>query len=149
MNVCDAAYATVHDYPGGSESLGPRVGISCAVLRNKVNPNNPGNHLTLQEADRIMSVTGDKRILMALAAEHGFVLDSIEAPDQGGSIMNSLLELGAVEGEFARTLHDALADGKITPNEMDAIAAAGAADQRALIGLIARLRHSVERPVGA
>ena len=27
MNITDAAYATVHDYPGGSVSLSPRLGI--------------------------------------------------------------------------------------------------------------------------
>ena len=36
MNVKDATHATVHDYPGGAESLAPRMGIkSPQVLRNK------------------------------------------------------------------------------------------------------------------
>ncbi|WP_341772648.1 phage regulatory CII family protein, partial [Burkholderia pseudomallei] len=47
MNIIDAAYAVVHDYPGGSESLAPRLGMSAAVLRNKVNPNNATHHLGL------------------------------------------------------------------------------------------------------
>lgn len=34
MNIIDAAIATVHDYLGGSESLGPRVGLSGALLRS-------------------------------------------------------------------------------------------------------------------
>lgn len=38
MNTDDAVYHTVHDYPGGCESLGPRVGISPKVLQNKANP---------------------------------------------------------------------------------------------------------------
>ena len=71
MNVTDAADATVHDYPGGSESLAPRMGMSAAVLRNKVNPGNDRNHLSLSEADRLMRVTGDHRILQALADQHG------------------------------------------------------------------------------
>ena len=47
MNVVDAAYLAVHTYPGGSESLGPRIGMSPAVLRNKVNPNCSTHHLSL------------------------------------------------------------------------------------------------------
>src|SRR5690606_17565252 len=74
MNTTDAAYHTVHDYPGGSESLGPRVGISPAVLRNKVNPNNETHRLALDEAQKITAVTGDHRMLQAWAHSEGFVL---------------------------------------------------------------------------
>src|SRR5690606_28718993 len=79
MNIHDAAYATVHDYKGGSESLGPRVGISPAVLRNKVNQNNETHHLTLAEAVRMADMTGDTRILQAWAHQSGFLL--VKAPD--------------------------------------------------------------------
>src|SRR5690606_27107847 len=79
MNSIDAAYATVHDYPGGSESLGPRVGISPAVLRNKVNPNNETHHLTFAEARRVAAITDDFRMLQAWAHEAGFLL--VKAPD--------------------------------------------------------------------
>lgn len=53
MNVTDAAYDTVHQYPGGSEALAPRLGMSAAVLRGKVNPNTDRNLLSLQEADAL------------------------------------------------------------------------------------------------
>lgn len=58
MNVTDAAYDTVHQHPGGSEALAPRLGISAAVLRGKVNPNSDRNLLSLQEADALMARTG-------------------------------------------------------------------------------------------
>ena len=64
MNVKDATHATVHDYPGGAESLAPRMGIkSPQVLRNKVNPATDTHHLRLDEAVRMMAVTGDYRII--------------------------------------------------------------------------------------
>ncbi|MFH7611555.1 hypothetical protein RA272_29150, partial [Pseudomonas syringae pv. tagetis] len=69
MNVTDAAYDTVHQYPGGSEALAPRLGMSAAVLRGKVNPNTDRNLLSLQEADALMARTGDFRILHALCAQ--------------------------------------------------------------------------------
>jgi hypothetical protein len=147
MNVIDAADATVHDYPGGSEPLAIRMGLTGAILRGKVNANNDRNHLTLAEADRMMSITGDHRILQALAAEHGYALARVDDPCSEKAIVHHLLDLGMAEGELSRTIHDALADNVITANEMNAIAAAGHANQSALIGLINRLRaaHQTNR----
>jgi hypothetical protein len=91
MNSIDAAYSTVHDYPGGSESLGPRVGISPAVLRNKVNPNNDTHHLTFAEARRIADMTGDFEQIA------GFMVAC---------------------GSFGQEIHASLADGKVTKDEI-------------------------------
>lgn len=146
MHVIDAAAQTVDQYPGGAESLAPRIGMSAGILRNKVNANNTTNHLSLAEANRIISMTGDFRILQAMAQEHGFALTRVEQAEEGGNILNAMLGLEVAGGEFARTIHDALADGLITSNEMKAIAAAGHASQAALIGLIHRLRNVAGRP---
>lgn len=35
-SVLDAVYRTVRAYPGGAESLAPRLGTTANVLRNKV-----------------------------------------------------------------------------------------------------------------
>lgn len=143
MNVIDAADATVHDYPGGSESLAPRLSMSPAVLRNKVNPNNPRNVLGLDEAQRIMRLTDDHRILQAQAADLGYALLRIEEGAEAveaGSVIGMVLHLDVTGGDFSRTVSAAFEDGVITPNEMTAIEKAGAADQAALIGLVARLR---------
>ncbi|OEZ02294.1 MULTISPECIES: phage regulatory CII family protein [Stenotrophomonas] len=122
MNVSDAAYDTVHEYPGGSESLAPRMskGLSAATLRAKVNPNTDRNLLSLQEADELMGKAGDYRILHALAASHGFVLQRVDAPD-GGSMIGALLAAAAAKGDLSQVIADALADGRVTPNEADAV----------------------------
>lgn len=122
MNTTDAAYATVHDYPGGSESLGPRVGISPAVLRNKVNPNNTTHHLTFAEAQRIADLTGDYRMLQAWAHQAGFLL--MKAPEGNAcdmAVLEQVVNLGIANGQFMQTIHAALADGKIDQKEMAAI----------------------------
>jgi len=67
MNVTDVAYDTVHQHPGGSVALAPRMGMSDATLRGKVNPNTDRNLLSLQEADALMGKTGDFRILQGRA----------------------------------------------------------------------------------
>ncbi|WP_312237047.1 phage regulatory CII family protein [Stenotrophomonas sp.] len=121
MNIIDAAHKTVHAYPGGSESLAPRIGMSAAVLRNKVNPNNTTHHLTLVEASEIMGVTGNDSVLHALAAEHGYTLAKAEAPTSG-SLIGSLLAASGAKGDLADLIAESMADHLITPNEASAIA---------------------------
>lgn len=139
MNVIDAAHKTVKAYPGGSESLGPRVGISAAVLRSKVNPNITTHHLTLAEAAEVMSVTGDHRILHALAAELGYVLRAAEAEDQPGTVLQSILATNAAESDFDRLLHEVLADGVLTQNEFKDVSEVGLRQQSTLVMLLSKL----------
>ncbi|MGY3265830.1 phage regulatory CII family protein [Lysobacter sp. HA35] len=141
MNIVDAAHRTVHAYPGGSESLAPRIDMSPAVLRNKVNPNNTTHHLSLIEADELMAVTGDVRILHALADHHGYGLHKLECPADGGNVLQTLLVANASQGEFDRVLQEALADNVITQNEMKAIEHASVSQREALLCLLARLRE--------
>lgn len=145
MNTKDAAYHTVHDYAGGSESLGPRVGISAAVLRNKVNPNNETHHLTLAEAQRIVDITDDERILRAWAHARGLLL--IKAPEGSDcdmSVLEAVVETGVAHGQWMQTIHSALADGKVDTNEVQAIKAA----KRVLQTAAATATQRIEGMVG-
>jgi hypothetical protein len=121
MNVTDAAYHTVHDYPGGADSLAPRAGISSGqMLRNKVNPNQEGHHLSLAEAGRIVGITQDRRIPDAFAGLVGCVL--INVADFNGVSDMALLEtytkLMSELGDFSQAFHKALSDGRITKKEI-------------------------------
>ncbi|WP_353630655.1 phage regulatory CII family protein [Achromobacter xylosoxidans] len=145
MNTKDAAYHTVHDYAGGSESLGPRVGISAAVLRNKVNPNNETHHLTLAEAQRIVDITDDERILRAWAHARGLLL--IKAPEGSDcdmSVLEAVVDAGVAHGQWMQTIHSALADGKVDTNEVQAIKAA----KRVLQTAAATATQRIEGMVG-
>lgn len=132
MNVTDAAYDTVHQYPGGSESLAPRMGLTAATLRGKVNPNSDRNRLALEEADEMMAKTGDYRILHALAANHGFVLQRSDAPSCG-SLIAALLAAVTANGDLSGIVAAAMADGQITANESDEISRACALAQAAIV----------------
>lgn len=140
MNVLDAAYATVHDFAGGSEALAPRMGMSAAVLRAKVNPNTDRNHLTLAEADRMLGLTGDFRVLQALAAAHGFALQALRDVDADASIAGLVLDANTAAGHVATSIRHALTDGLITENEMRTIGAAGLREQQVIVRLLAHLR---------
>ncbi|MDR6094063.1 phage regulatory CII family protein [Stenotrophomonas sp. SORGH_AS_0321] len=114
MNAADAAHKTVHAYPSGSESLSPRIGMSAAVQRNKVNPNNTTHHLTLAEGSEVMGVTGDDSILHAMASQHGYALSRTEVPESG-SLIGSLLAASGAKGDLAEVIADAIQDCRITP----------------------------------
>lgn len=128
MNTKDAAYHTVHDYEGGSESLGPRVGISAAVLRNKVNPNNETHHLSFEEAQRIAGLTGDFRMLRAWAHQTGYLL--VKAPDSKRSesdmsVLEQMVGFMVASGAYGQEIQKALADGGVTRDELQRIERAG------------------------
>jgi hypothetical protein len=153
VNVLDAAYDTVHEYPGGAEALVTRLSkrasgkhMSAAILRNKVNPNNQEHHLTLVEADEIMGKSNDFRILHALAADCRHVaipLDSVS----GSSVLELVLGEQAAAGTFSATVLDALSDGKVSQNEMRTILAAFVGAQSKLVSLIAKLEQMVDVPL--
>lgn len=148
MNVLDAAQATVKAYPGGAESLAPRLDMSGALLRGKVNPQYDRNHLTLAEADLLMTVTGDHRILHALAAQHGYVLqrhDDLEREREEAQhrVDELVLDLMRATGSFAGTIADAREDGVITPREAKDTAQAGMGVQKIVVDLVAALQAQV------
>lgn len=120
--VADAAYDTVHEYPGGAEALGPRVAMSPKVLDSRVNPNIHIHHLSLNDAVRIMALTGDHRILRAQCRHLGY-LDPIRAVVYEGIADEQLLELvttlHAETGDVSRSLQAALRDGRVTAKEYE------------------------------
>ena len=136
MNIEDAAHKTVRAYPGGSESLAPRIGMSPAVLRNKVNPNNTTHHLTWVEAAEVMDVTDDDRMLHALAAFRGYTLQRMNAP-ASGTVLTALLTATSLEGKLAALIVEAIADGRITQNEAKDIGEV-CSDAQALIAQVAQ-----------
>ena len=148
MNIDDAAYAVVHDYPGGSESLSPRLGMSAAVLRNKVNPNNTTHHLSLREAQKLTAITNDARLLKAFAQDTGRVV--LDAPTQDDSTASDMavLELvaavGGTQGDLFTVIYQALADGKLTEAELQRIKSAGGTAQGRIAALIRRFEGMVD-----
>jgi len=145
VNVDDAAYRMVHNYPGGSEALAPRMGMNAAVLRNKVNPNNASHKLALEEANLGMGLTGDFSILEAMAAEHGFVLRPAGQEGAAASLMQVMLQSQATRGAVWSVVQQALVDNLITPNEYAAIDAALMAATTADRELLDALRAQVPK----
>jgi hypothetical protein len=135
LNILDTAHAVAHDYPGGCESLAPRIGMSPAVLRSKVNPNTDTHKLTIQDAVRITDVTNDERIIEAWATERNSVLVKLPAasdePDNE-EILEKFLKLTMQYGELARRHQEATQDGEVDDQEMSDLERIGAAIHRSV-----------------
>lgn len=147
MNHLDAFHKTVHGAPGGCEAIAPRMGMSAAILRNKANPNSATNKPTLDDADRLMGVTGDHSILHALAANHGYVCVQVEegagVPDM--AVLEMVTLVWQTNGEVGAEVNQALADGKITRAEIERVRDAVKRTERALESVVARLQGMAER----
>lgn len=121
MNVAAAAYATVHECQAGTAWLAKKLGIrgGVAVLNSKVNPHTSTHHLRLDEAIQLMTITGDYRILQAVAFQCGFICIRMPgtSTDQEISVMHHVLEIGEHKGDLCATIKEIFADGVVTPAE--------------------------------
>lgn len=146
MNYADAAYHTVHDYPGGAPSLSPRMGVSANVLANKVNPNCETNKLTLIEAVRLQEITGDTRILVAMAQQLGYALFRMPTFDgvSDQAVLETITAIWARQGELGGDIHAAFADSRVTAGEFNKINSDVFSVVAAMMEMLNRLQQLVE-----
>jgi hypothetical protein len=146
MNPRDAFHATVHDCPGGCEALAVRLGMSAAILRNKANVRHETNKPMLDDVDRVMAITGDHRVLHALAQNHGYVCvkmgEHTDASDV--AVLELVTQVWTTNGEVGAEVNRTLADGKVDAAEVKRVRAAVYRAQRALEEVVARLDGMAE-----
>jgi hypothetical protein len=146
MNHLDAFHHTVHSAPGGCEVIAGRMGMSTAILRNKANPNSVTNKPTLDDADRLMALTSDFRVLHALAQNHGFVCTKIDEQPAGDmAVLEMATDIWAKLGALGTEVHKALADGRIEQHELKSIEAATFSAFRPMMQLLARVNGMAEK----
>lgn len=120
MDVFDAAYRVAHDYPHrGAVGLAAKLGKNPGTFLNKVNPGQETHQLTLGEAVEMQAISGDHRILHAMAAVLGEACFPL--PDLSDLSDQALLELinriGAEGGDFHREINHSLSDNRICARE--------------------------------
>lgn len=138
MNVQDAAYHTVHDYPGGGRLLGERIGK--ASLNDEVNPNIKGAKFGLVDAVTVQDLTQDYRILYAMAAELRHY-PPIPMPTEGDSRSPCAQSVAEVAKDFSLLMQEVakdLADDKITDRELRKIERKGGE-------LVAAVQHMLQQ----
>lgn len=147
MSVLDVAHSVVHDYPGGAEALAVRLGMAASTLRSQVNPNIPTHVLGLLSAVRISQLSGDFRMLFSFASECGFVCMPCDGSISEVSPLMGLSSLMEAHGDVGAQVASALADGRVSASEMDAIEDAIAANVTRLHALAGALRTARRRGV--
>lgn len=115
--VLDAAFHLVHDYPGGSVSLAPRINKSVTTLSHEVKGTGTAK-LALDDAVKLTCLTGDWRILNAFAGVCGGLVLPMPAIQPGMDTFHGLAEAAREFGEFVASVADAAADGRVTGNEL-------------------------------
>ncbi len=119
MNVLDASYHVVHDYKGGAQALGLRLGKNGATLSHEVAGFGTAK-LGLLDTVKITHMTGDLRILEAWAGEAGQMLVPLPRFDVNLGD-DCMLRLAATVKEFGDMCSEAavsLQDGCVTDNEL-------------------------------
>lgn len=146
MNYKDAFHKTVHATPGGVEALAVRMGYTTGLLRNKANPNSTTNVLTMDDASRVMEITGDYSVLHALAEQHGFTLTKIdEQPATDMAVLENVTSIWQRLGDVASEVHRTLEDGRVEQREVAAVRAAVFRAFRPMMQLIERLDGMAEK----
>lgn len=124
MNSLDAARYVMRAYPGGADSLAPRLDKTPSTLRHEVAAHGTYK-LGLLDAEAMTQMALEQRVPNALAILHAFATNCgamvVALPDHGtvGEPTFSDLARAAKEfGEFMGVCANAAADGRVTGNEL-------------------------------
>jgi len=119
-----AIQETARNFQGGAKAIGEAVGSNPRTFTNKCNPKEQ-HVLTVEETLALMQISGDFRVLDAIAEEAGYVCVRIETnePVSDSHVLISWAGWYAQLGELSSVVAKALEDGKITPVEYQAVRA--------------------------
>lgn len=126
-DVFEVAQAIARDYVDrstgreGVQALAGKMGAPAGTLYNKLNPHESSHHkLTLQDVIQMTAITGDLRLLKALANTLGCVCFPV--PNLHNVSDEALLELinsvGAEGGDFYRAVNVALGRKRPEPRDI-------------------------------
>lgn len=139
--VEQAVYETAHDYPGGARALAERMGLRPGTFNNKCDPAMTGHTVNLSEVRQMMRMTGDHRILLAVARELGYacvrVGDYSNVSDM--ELLNAWADWDAERGETVQAIRNALHDHAISEGEIERIRKEMYDDFQKELELLARL----------
>ena len=144
MDPLDAAYHTAHDYPGGVPAVAQRMGVSANTLQHKVSLTNDTHHLTLRESVAMQEVTGDARILHAMAGALGYACVSLHNDGSLGTL-EQVMHMAKEFGEVLGSVNNAVVDGVVTNNEMRDCERQAAELMAALNSVLATVRSMMPR----
>lgn len=145
MNIKHLAYRIAHEFCGGVAGLADMMGKGKTVLLNKLNPNSTTHFLTIFELEEIADFTGQNLSLAQFFAEKcNAVVVPLPPESEATGDMNMLeafMHASVTAGDFAREFTDAWSDGRITPNEFEAMRSKVHAQIASQLGLLAKIEQ--------
>lgn len=116
MDVFQAAYRVAHDYEGGAVKLAEKMGQNPGTFLNRINPETETHHLYLATAVQMQVITGDHRVLHAMAGTLGEVCfkipDLSHVPDT--ALFDLILKIGVEGGDFCQAISTSLEHKRFT-----------------------------------
>lgn len=100
----------------GPKQLAHLMGMSHTALLNRSNPNDDSHRLNLEQFLQILVHSKNVEPLEHLASTLGYALVP-QARPASKNLIEALVHLAAEYGDVSRLVHDALADGRISPFE--------------------------------
>lgn len=154
LDLNAAAYNLVADYPGGATALGPLIGKAASSLSHEVDLRCSGAKLGLHDAGKLTCVSGDLRIVHAFCALAGGRFEPLPGAQQGSAPEHAhpLAAVGHMAHQFAELVSEAsraLADGRVTGNELRNIQREAGDLLAALNQLLALCSAAVPKAPGA
>ncbi len=103
----------------GGTALAKRMGVNETRLLDCANPNRENHRMSLELFGQVLTHLPDdsrRRVLRALLAQFNY--DLVVRPEAAqANPLQALLDLVAESADVTRSMHDALADGRITSSE--------------------------------
>ncbi len=115
-----ACYHAVHDYPGGVAGVAGVYGWSANTLQNKLNPTQNTHKLSALDAETILELTKDGRILDAMCSRFGAIwidLRKVSGVASDMAMLDNVTDLVTKVGELTSTISKSLDDGVVKPDE--------------------------------
>lgn len=128
MNTLDAAHQLARDYPGGVEALAPRLGYSAHTLRHQLTRQGAaklaGTDMELMTQFALeVGMDNPLRILTSFAENCRAIVFMLppEATVDVDDTLKGLAEAARAFSDFVGTVATAIADAKVTANELKEI----------------------------
>lgn len=123
MTIKHLAYRVGHEFPGSVAGLANLMGKGDVVLRNKLNPNNEGHHLNIEEFEMMLDFANrNQDAAEYFAAKAGGVFMKVpNIPESDMGLLDLFMGTTKELGDVASTFQTAYSDGNYTPKEFDAL----------------------------
>lgn len=143
LDLHQAIYCAAREYRGGLTALAAMMAMPYNTLQKKISIAEPGHRLSLPEFEELADILNDPRIDDAYARSRGMVVFKPVPAACNSSALQSLSKMLVGQGDFVRTLDEAMEDGLWHKHEVEALEQHGMEVIQQLLGIMAGARNAM------